>query len=228
MGSSPIRSTCNCHWKAQASRPLGEEQQGLSVRLRPITILPTEEELLEEFFKHRHHEVPLSEVLEHLLREQRELVANTDALTAAVAANEAAVAANTTAVEAVVELVKNDADQAAVDAAVTAVTTSTTQVEANTATLDKLVHPSVAPTVTALSPTSGPAAGGTAVTVTGTGLTGATAVAFGSAEATSLVVVSDTEVTVDSPAGTDGTSVDVTVTTPVGTSAAGVTFSYVE
>lgn len=174
-----------------------------------------------------HHE-PLREVVENLLREQRELVANTDALTAAVSANEAAVAANTTAVEAVVELVNSKSDQAAVDAATSAVANSTTQVAANTATLDKLVNPPVAPTVTAVSPASGAAAGGTAVTVTGTALTGATAVLFGTETATNLVVVSDTEVTVDSPAGTDGTSVDVTVTTPVGTSIDSVTFAYVE
>ena len=70
------------------------------------------------------------------------------------------------------------------------------------------------PTVTGLSPASGTAAGGTPVTVTGTGFTGATAVDFGTTAATNLDVVSDTSITVDSPAGTG--TVDVTVTTPVG------------
>ena len=37
-----------------------------------------------------------------------------------------------------------------------------------------------APTVTGISPTSGPTAGGTSVTITGTDLTGATSVKFGS------------------------------------------------
>ena len=41
-----------------------------------------------------------------------------------------------------------------------------------------------APTVTGLSPTTGPAAGGTLVTITGTGFTGATAVDFGTTAAT--------------------------------------------
>ena len=50
-----------------------------------------------------------------------------------------------------------------------------------------------APTVTGLSPTSGPAAGGTSVTITGTGFTGATAVDFGTTAATSVTVVSDTD-----------------------------------
>ncbi|HEX4220636.1 MAG TPA: IPT/TIG domain-containing protein, partial [Acidimicrobiales bacterium] len=81
---------------------------------------------------------------------------------------------------------------------------------------------SPAPTVTSVSPATGPAAGGTAVTITGTGFTGATAVKFGSNAGTAVTVVSDTEITVTSPAGAVG-AVPVTVTTPAGTSAAGPT-----
>ena len=73
------------------------------------------------------------------------------------------------------------------------------------------------PTVSGLSPTAGPAVGGTLVTITGTGFTGATAVDFGTTPATDFTVVSDTSITADSPAGTG--TVDVTVTTPGGTSA---------
>ena len=40
------------------------------------------------------------------------------------------------------------------------------------------------PTVTSVSPNSGPAAGGTSVTITGTNFTGATAVTFGGTAAT--------------------------------------------
>ncbi len=58
-----------------------------------------------------------------------------------------------------------------------------------------------APTVTGVSPSSGPTAGGTGVTITGTGFTGATAVDFGANAATSYTVVSDTEITATSPAG---------------------------
>lgn len=76
---------------------------------------------------------------------------------------------------------------------------------------------SPAPTVTAVSPTNGPAAGGTTVTISGTGFTGATAVAFGSTKA-KFTVGSDSAITATSPAGTG--SVDITVTTPNGTSAA--------
>lgn len=73
------------------------------------------------------------------------------------------------------------------------------------------------PTVTKLSPAKGPVTGGTAVTITGTNLSGATAVKFGSSDATSVAVKSATKITAISPAESAGT-VDVTVTTPGGTS----------
>ncbi len=85
----------------------------------------------------------------------------------------------------------------------------------------------VAPTVTSVSPASGPATGGTTVTVNGTGFTGATAVHVGAAAA-SFTVVSDTQLTATVPPGSIGT-VDVTVTGPGGTSATatGDHFTYV-
>ena len=73
------------------------------------------------------------------------------------------------------------------------------------------------PTVTGLSPTNGPAGGGTSVTVSGTNLTGATAVHFGSIAGTSISADTAGSLTVIAPAGTG--VVDVTVTTPNGTSA---------
>ncbi len=73
--------------------------------------------------------------------------------------------------------------------------------------------------VTGLSPASGPAAGGTRVTISGTNLSGITAVDFGStpADLSSLTYNSDGTVTVTSPAGSG--TVDVTVTNASGTSA---------
>jgi Ricin-type beta-trefoil lectin domain/IPT/TIG domain len=71
------------------------------------------------------------------------------------------------------------------------------------------------PVVTGISPASGPAAGGTVVTVTGTSLTGGT-VAFGPNAATG-VSCGATSCTATSPAGTG--TVDVEVTTTGGTSA---------
>ncbi len=79
---------------------------------------------------------------------------------------------------------------------------------------DTVVAPS--PTVTSISPTTGPAAGGTSVTITGTNLSGATAVDFGSNAAT-ITADSANSITATSPAGTG--TVDVTVTTSNGTSA---------
>jgi hypothetical protein len=83
-----------------------------------------------------------------------------------------------------------------------------------------------APTIRKLSVKTGPAAGGTTVKITGTGFTGATAVRFGSTDATSFTVT-PTSISAVSPAGTTGT-VDVRVTTPNGASAvvAGDHFAY--
>jgi hypothetical protein len=72
------------------------------------------------------------------------------------------------------------------------------------------------PTVTDVKPKTGPPRGGTSVTITGTGFTGATAVRFGSTNAKRFTVNSATSITAVSPKGTG--SVDVTVTTPAGTS----------
>ncbi|RQX19535.1 hypothetical protein DDE19_03815 [Micromonospora ureilytica] len=68
--------------------------------------------------------------------------------------------------------------------------------------------------VTGLTPTSGPTSGGTTVTITGTGLTGATGVNFGNTPGTNLVVdPSGTSLTVVTPPGLPG-PVDVTVQLP--------------
>jgi hypothetical protein len=81
---------------------------------------------------------------------------------------------------------------------------------------DRFTYDKPAPTITALTPTQGPAAGGTQVTITGTDFSGATAVAFGTTPATTFTVNSDTSITATAPAGSG--TVDVTVTTPAGTS----------
>jgi len=86
------------------------------------------------------------------------------------------------------------------------------------------------PTVTAVTPASSPLAGGGTVVITGTSLTGATAVDFGSTPATNVTVVSSTEVTATVPAASTPGRVDVTVTTPAGTTPTGPDdgFVYVE
>ena len=71
--------------------------------------------------------------------------------------------------------------------------------------------------MTEVNPNSGPTRGGKFVRLTGSGFTGATTVNFGTVAASNLTVISDTQLTVTSPAGAKGT-VDVTVTSPAGTS----------
>lgn len=70
------------------------------------------------------------------------------------------------------------------------------------------------PGVSSVAPSSGPLAGGTAVTITGTSFTGASAVKFGTTPATSVVVVDDTTLTAVAPAGVG--SVDIFVTNLIG------------
>ncbi len=84
------------------------------------------------------------------------------------------------------------------------------------------------PAVSKLSAKRGPAAGGTALTITGSGFTAVSAVDFGNAAAQSFTVKSPELIVVEStPPGTAGTQ-NVTVTTPFGTSPASkhATFKY--
>ena len=81
------------------------------------------------------------------------------------------------------------------------------------------------PTVTAVNPSSGPAEGGATVTITGTNLTGATAVDFGSTPAPSFTVASSTEIVAVSPPGTG--TVKVSVTAPHGTSCQRAFYTYI-
>jgi hypothetical protein len=82
------------------------------------------------------------------------------------------------------------------------------------------------PIVTSIAPTSGPTGGGSIVTITGTGLTGAIAVGFGASDATNIAVASDTQVIAVAPPGSS--VANVTVVTPAGRSAinAAAQFSY--
>ncbi|MGP3947146.1 IPT/TIG domain-containing protein [Streptomyces sp. 7N604] len=80
------------------------------------------------------------------------------------------------------------------------------------------------PVITSVSPISGPAAGGNAVTITGFGFTGATAVKFGTANAISFTVTGDNTITAVAPPGTG--TVGITVITPAGVSNS-VSYTYV-
>ena len=85
--------------------------------------------------------------------------------------------------------------------------------------------PSVVPTVTSISPTSGTTAGGTSITITGTNFTGATGVTIGGTAATNVTVVSSTSITATTPSGTAGAK-SVLVTTAEGTNTANTLFTF--
>ncbi|MFF6783707.1 IPT/TIG domain-containing protein, partial [Streptomyces sp. NPDC012510] len=74
-----------------------------------------------------------------------------------------------------------------------------------------------APAVTGVSPNQGPVSGGTTVTLTGSNLSGATAVRFDQVAAASFTVNSATQITAITPPHAAGAAA-VTVTTPGGTS----------
>ncbi len=84
---------------------------------------------------------------------------------------------------------------------------------------DAFVHDFLgpAPAVTSLSPNTGTTAGGTAVTITGTGFQAGAEATFGGTAATGVTVVSDTSITCVTPAHAAG-AVDVVVTIPEGRS----------
>ncbi|QKV91330.1 Ig-like domain repeat protein [Streptomyces sp. NA02950] len=72
------------------------------------------------------------------------------------------------------------------------------------------------PSVTDVTPSTGPIAGGSIIVLTGTGLSRVTGVSIGGVPAVSFRASSDTLVVVVTPPGTPG-SADITVTTPGGT-----------
>lgn len=82
-------------------------------------------------------------------------------------------------------------------------------------------------TVTSVTPAAGPLAGGTGVSIAGTGLTGASSVMFGSVAATTVIPVSDALLTAVTPpsAITGPVTVTVTASAGVGSLPGGFTYS---
>jgi hypothetical protein len=96
------------------------------------------------------------------------------------------------------------------------------------ATVGPNAGPAVAPTASGLAPDHGPQAGGTSVTVTGTGFVpGSTSVTIGgnTIPAGEVTVTDPTSLTFTTPAHDPG-PVDVTVTTAGGTSTPALTYTY--
>lgn len=86
------------------------------------------------------------------------------------------------------------------------------------------VQPS--PTVTAIAPASGPIAGGTSVTITGTDFEGASAVKFATTSAQSFTVDSESTITAIAPTAATATDVPLSVTTVAGTASSPQPFTY--
>jgi hypothetical protein len=86
---------------------------------------------------------------------------------------------------------------------------------------------SAVPVVAGVSPSSGPTAGGTRVTVTGTGLGGATAATIGGAAVEALEPIDASTLLATSPAGSAGPAT-VAVTTPSGTGSAANAFTFLD
>src|SRR5438270_11772122 len=80
--------------------------------------------------------------------------------------------------------------------------------------------------VGSVTPPTGPVAGGTSVTLTGSGFSAATAVKFGALDATSFNVVSDSVLTAVTPAAAAVGAVDVSVVTAIDGWTAKKAFAY--
>jgi hypothetical protein len=108
-------------------------------------------------------------------------------------------------------------------ASTTSTTAASTTTTTSTSTTTTTLPPT--PTLSGVSPSTGPAAGGTSVTLTGTNFTDTTIVTFGGAPAT-FTVDTPTQITAVTPAHTAG-SVDVVVTKTSGDATLFNAFTYV-
>ena len=89
-----------------------------------------------------------------------------------------------------------------------------TNPDAQSATLNSaFTYVAPAPTVTSVSPTSGPTAGGTTITINGTNFVSGATVRVGGVAATGVTFLSATQVRANTPAGTAGAKA-VQVTNP--------------
>lgn len=83
------------------------------------------------------------------------------------------------------------------------------------------------PVISSIAPAGGPVAGGTTITINGTGFTGNVSVTVGGNTCTNVVVVSSTQVTCETPAGTAGAAA-VEISSSGGTDTIPSGFAYVD
>lgn len=84
----------------------------------------------------------------------------------------------------------------------------------------------IPPYVTSITPATGPAAGGTAVVILGSGFTGATAASFGGTPGTAFSVVNDGRINVTTAAHAAGAGLPLVITRPAGNITKTGAFSY--
>lgn len=104
-------------------------------------------------------------------------------------------------------------------------TVSVTNADGQAASLANAFTYVAPPTITGVTPVTGPDAGGTTITITGTGFTAGLTVKVGGVAATEIELLSATEVRAKTPAGTAGATT-VVVTLSNGVSSAGSSFFY--
>jgi kumamolisin len=92
--------------------------------------------------------------------------------------------------------------------------------------ITKLISLFVPPTITAFNPPHGTYAGGTTVTIHGTGFIGVKNVTFGGNPGTSLTIDSDSKLTVVTPFAQNNANAEVKLNTPGGTATASTRFGY--
>jgi formylglycine-generating enzyme required for sulfatase activity len=83
-----------------------------------------------------------------------------------------------------------------------------------------------APMITGVAPSSGPAAGGSVVTISGTAFYGTPSVSFGGVPASSVSLISQTQLTAVAPSGTGGSTVAISVSTNSGLATMASAFTY--
>ena len=87
---------------------------------------------------------------------------------------------------------------------------------------------STLPSISAIAPNSGTSLGGSAVTISGANLLGATGVSIGGVACPTFVVASATSIVAISPPGVEGAALDVVVNTPSGPVTQANAFTYVD
>src|SRR5207248_7460958 len=106
-------------------------------------------------------------------------------------------------------------------AAIVDITVTTPNGTSSTGSADHFTYnAAAAPAITSVSPNTGTTAGGTVVTISGSGFTSASNVQFGNIAALAFAVNSDTSIIATAPPQAAAT-VDIKVTTPSGVSSTG-------